>query len=188
MTLGIIWVVCVTASILYSCLAGTTQALTGAVLDGVQASLDFAIGPGMLMCLWCGIFELMHRSGMTTGLSRLLRPLLRRLFPTAATQPEMFAPLCANIAANVLGLGNAATPMGIRAASGMVCWNMPGTDRELARLIVLNTASVQLLPTTIASVRAACGAAVPFDILPAVWLSSLCSVSAGLIALWVLER
>jgi len=186
--LAIIWVVCVTASILYSCVAGTTAALSAAVLEGVQAAVDFCLGAGVIMCLWCGVFEVMHRSGLTTSLTKRLRPVLRRLFPVTANHPEIFDPLAANVAANVLGLGNAATPMGIRAATGMAALSEHGRSRELARLVVLNTASVQLIPTTIASVRAACGADVPFDILPAVWITSLCSVAAGLLAVWVLEK
>ena len=91
------------------------------------------------------------------------------------------------MAANLLGLGNAATPMGIRAAQGMAQAHGRRSARELATLVVLNTASVQLIPSTIASVRAACGAAVPFDILPAVWVTSVCSVAAGLLSVRVLR-
>ena len=90
------------------------------------------------------------------------------------------------MSANLLGLGNAATPMGIRAAQGIAA--LPHTWKELARLVVLNTASIQLLPTTVASLRAAYGCTTPMDILPCVLVSSLASVAAGLIALEVLHR
>ena len=188
MTLSVIWVVCMAGSILYSCAAGTTAEISAAVLEGVQSAVDFALVAGVIMCLWCGIFEVMARCGLTGALTRLLRPVLRRLFPHTARHGEVFDALSANVAANLLGLGNAATPMGIRAASGMAA--LPDRDirRELSLLVVLNTASIQLLPTTIASVRAACGAAVPFDILPAVWITSVCSVAAGVLAVKVLER
>lgn len=188
MVLGIIWVICVSASVLYSCAAGTTEALAAAVFDGVQASVDFCLHAGIIMCLWCGIFEVMHRAGLTDRLTRLLKPILCKLFPRTAKHSEIFGALSSNVAANILGLGNAATPMGIKAATGMATLQNPNSAKELARLVVLNTASVQLIPTTIASIRAACGAAVPFDILPAVWITSVCSVAAGLIAIKVLNR
>lgn len=93
-----------------------------------------------------------------------------------------------NLSANLLGLGNAATPLGIRAARRMALGAEGTASNELCRLVVLNTASVQLLPTTVAAVRAGCGAAAPFDILPAVWISSLLSVSVGLLTARLLER
>ena len=118
---------------------------------------------------------------MTAGLSRLLRPGLRRLFPGSEADPELGAAICGNICANFLGLGNAATPMGIRAVQRMV--HRPGTATdEMCRLIVLNTASIQLIPATVAAVRGSLGAARPFDILPAVWITSLCSAGLGLAA------
>ena len=143
---------------------------------------------GGSLCLWSGVGRLMEAVGITGMLSRLLRPFLHRVFPESKQDPLLAQSLSGNICANFLGLGNAATPMGIRAASGMAA--LPDRDirRELSLLVVLNTASIQLLPTTIASVRAACGAAVPFDILPAVWITSVCSVAAGVLAVKVLER
>ena len=99
----------------------------------------------------------------------------------------MLTALTENLSANLLGLGNAATPAGIRAAKGMAALGERGAD-ELCLLVVLNTASLQLLPAMIASVRAAAGAASAFDILPAVWLSSVCSVCCGLLAAALFRR
>lgn len=187
MQLTVIWVVGIAAAVVYSVFAGTTDAVAAAVFDGVNASVEFCMGAGVIMCLWCGIFEVMHRAGLTQKLTRLLRPILCKLFPETAKHRDTFGALSANVAANILGLGNAATPMGIKAAQGMAGLRGTRSARELATLVVLNTASVQLIPSTIASVRAACGAAVPFDILPAVWVTSVCSVAAGLLAVRVLR-
>lgn len=121
-------------------------------------------------------------------LGRLFRPVLRRLLPQASRDPETLAAVTANVSANLLGLGNAATPMGIRAACRMARGTEGVASDELCRLVVLNTASIQLLPTTVASIRAVCGSAAPLDILPAVWVSSLLSVTAGLAAAKLLER
>ena len=116
------------------------------------------------------------------------KPLRCGLLPRASRDPETLAAVSANVSANLLGLGNAATPLGIRAARRMARGQNGVADDELCRLVVLNTASLQLLPTTVAGVRAACGCRTPFDILPAVWLSSAISVTAGLLTARLLSR
>ena len=115
-------------------------------------------------------------------LAALLRPALRWLLPRASRDPETLAAVSANVSANLLGLGNAATPLGIQAARRMARGCGGTASDELCLLVVLNTASIQLLPATIASVRSASGSETPFDILPAVWLASILSVTVGLLA------
>jgi len=163
--------------------SGRGAQLGAAAAQGVQQAVDFCLTVGGMICLWSGVMELMRRCGIAGGLSRLLRPVLRRLFPHAARDVQALDALSMNVSANLLGLGNAATPAGVRAAQVMARELRGDTaSDELCLLVVLNTASIQLLPVTIAAVREAAGAAVPFDILPAVWVSSLCSVTAGLLA------
>ena len=183
MTMSIIWVVMLLAAVLYGAAAGNGAAVGAAALEGARYAAEFCIEVGALICLWSGVMEILKRSGLMKSLSGLLRPVLGRLFPGASRDPETMGALSANVAANLFGLGNAATPMGIKAASGMA--RLSGTDKasdELCLLVVINTASIQLLPTTIAAVRAANGAAAPFDILPAVWISSAVSVAVGILA------
>lgn len=132
--------------------------------------------------------ELMSRCGLSRKLAAALGPALRRLLPRASRDPETLAAVSANVSANLLGLGNAATPLGIRAARRMARGQNGVANDELCCLVVLNTASLQLLPTTVAGVRAACGCRTPFDILPAVWLSSAISVTAGLLTARLLSR
>ena len=135
-----------------------------------------------VLCLWSGVMEIMNVCGISDCLARLFRPLLRRLLPQASRDSETLAAVSANVSANLLGLGNAATPLGIQAARRMAKGCDGVASDELCLLVVLNTASIQLLPATIASVRAAAGCETPFDILPAVWMSSALSVAAGLAA------
>jgi len=130
----------------------------------------------------------MNVCGLSRGLARAFRPLLRRLLPDASRDEETLAAVSANVSANLLGLGNAATPLGIRAARRMARRCEGVASDELCMLVVLNTASIQLLPTTIASVRAAAGCRTPFDILPAVWFSSVLSVTVGLLTARLLSR
>ena len=176
-------------SILFSAITGRGSQLAAAVPSGADAGIKLAISMAGSICLWSGVGKLMERIGLTQVLSRLLHPLLIRLFPGTKTDPLLAGDLSANICANFLGLGNAATPMGIQAAKGLVDKNHPhqATD-ELCRLIVLNTASIQLIPANIAAVRGSLGCGSPFDILPAVWLTSLCSAGLGMLCAYFLGK
>lgn len=176
----------VVCSILCSLLSGGETGLAAAALQGAQSGVTLTVSMAGAICLWSGVGRLMSAAGITDKLSRLLRPLLHWLFPSVGKDPLLAQDLSANICANLLGLGNAATPMGIRAARRL---NRDGraTD-ELCRLIVLNTASIQLIPTNVAAVRSALGCATPFDILPAVWITSLLSAGLGVAAAWVLGK
>ena len=183
-----IWAGAIVISVVFGSLNGQFESTGAASLAGAGAAVDFVLSTGALICLWCGVLEIMRRSGIMDALSRALSRPLGKLFPRAARNKETFAALCANVSANFLGLGNAATPMGIKAAQGMARQGKPGVaSAELCLLVVINTASIQLLPTTVAAVRAANGAAAPFDILPAVWLSSAASVMAGILAAKLFE-
>lgn len=176
-------------SVIFSLFLGTGSALAGAVAAGAQAGIILAISLAGSICLWTGVGALMERTGLTGMLARLLRPLLWRLFPSCKTDALLASSLSGNICANLLGLGNAATPMGIQSARRLVQPDRPGlaTD-ELCRLIVLNTASIQLIPANVAAVRLSLGCAAPFNILPAVWLTSLCSAGVGLLAAFLLGK
>ena len=132
--------------------------------------------------------EVMNACGLSNGLAKLFQPLLCRLFPCASRDKSTLTALSANLSANLLGLGNAATPLGVQAASKMARGCGGIASDELCLLVVLNTASVQLLPTTVASLRAAAGCKTPFDILPAVWFASILSVSVGLVVARILSR
>lgn len=169
-------------SLLFGCATGQLSAVSAAALTGAQSAVELCLSMAGAICLWSGVMTLMDRCGLSEKLAALLRPLLRRILPNASRDSETLAALSANVSANLLGLGNAATPLGIRAATRMAQGCGGVASDELCRLVVLNTASIQLLPTTVAAVRSAHGCAVPFDILPAVWLSSVLSVSAGLLA------
>lgn len=132
--------------------------------------------------------EIMNACGLSDGLAKAFRPILRRLLPNASRDEKTLAAVSANVSANLLGLGNAATPLGIQAARRMAQGCGGVASDELCLLVVLNTASIQLLPATIASVRAAAGCETPFDILPSVWFASVVSVAAGLLTARVLSR
>ena len=130
----------------------------------------------------------MEKIGLTDALARLFRPVMERLFPSTKKDKQLAGALSANICANFLGLGNAATPPGIEAARRLAKGCGGKASDELCRLIVLNTASIQLIPANVAAVRSGLGCPSPFDILPAVWVTSLCSAGLGVAMAWLLGR
>lgn len=187
--MGFVWCMMLLLSILAAIIGERLGVLTSAALDGAEAAITLCLSLAGALCLWSGLAKVMERAGLIKKLGKCLRPLFRRLFPNASRDEKALGYLTANVSANLLGLGNAATPMGIAAVKRMQELEKTNTATdEMCLLIVMNTASIQLLPTTVASVRASLGAASAFDILPAVWLTSICSVSAGILAAKVLRR
>lgn len=185
MVMSWVWTGILLLSLICAAVLGNGSSLAAAIPQGAQAGVNLAISISGSICLWTGVGKLMEHTGMTKVLSTLLRPLLYRIFPTARKDGLARHYLSANVCANILGLGNAATPMGIQAAKRLADPLQPGiaTD-ELCRLVVLNTASIQLIPANVAAVRAGLGAIAPFDILPAVWVTSICSAALGLSMAW----
>lgn len=188
MLMGCIWLGMIGAALIYGACAGTLGAVSSAATEGAGAAVTLVLGLAGAMALWSAVMELMRQSGLTEALSRLLRPALRRVYPRAFADPACAGELSANFSANLLGLGNAATPAGLRAVSRMAEGSSGAASDEMCRLVVMNTASVQLIPATVAALRSALGASAPFDILPCVWLTSLASVSAGLLCARALEH
>lgn len=189
MLMSYIWVGMVVISIFFAACNGNLAQLSTAVMDGAAGAVELCISIAGAICFWSAIMEVMRRSGLMELLSRALRPLLKKIYPTAFSDPECADALSANFSANLLGLGNAATPAGIRAAKRLhTLSGKQDASNELCRLVVMNTASLQLLPATVAAVRSGLGAENAFDILPCVWITSIASVTVGLLVAKLLER
>ena len=176
-----VWSGMVILSLAFGLFTGNLDAVANAAREGAGSAIELSVSMAGVLCLWTGVMEVMNACGLSAKLARAFRPLLRRLLPEASRDGETLAAVSANMSANLLGLGNAATPLGIRAARRMARGCDGEASNELCLLVVLNTASIQLIPATIATVRAAKGCKTPFDILPAVWLASVLSVIAGLL-------
>ena len=188
MTMAWIWTGMAVLSILCGLATGRGDLVAAAAVEGAQAAVELCVSIAGMLCLWTGVMEIMRRSGLAEGLSRLLRPVLSALFPQVSKDRGVMDSISANVSANLLGLGNAATPLGIEAVRRMER-KSPGTASDaMCMLVVCNTASIQLIPTTVASVRAAAGSTAPFDILPAVWLASALSVGVGITACKLFAR
>lgn len=180
MAMSKIWALLVIVSFFFGLSTGRIGEVSNAALEGAGAAVTLAVSICGVMSLWTGIQEVMRACGLSAAIAAISRPFLSKLLPEAFRSPEAAGAVSANVSANLLGLGNAATPMGIRAARLMRTGDT--ASDELCRFVVLNTASIQLIPVTIAGVRAGLGARTPFDILPAVWFTSTLALSAGLLA------
>lgn len=187
--MNILWVGMILLACVSACVTGRTAELSAAVTEGAEQAVELCLMMLGMMGLWSGILELMQAAGLCRRLTALLRPVLRRLFPRAARDQETLEAIAANVTANLMGLSNAATPIGLRAAERLYClYGQQERPDEALTFVVLNATSIQLIPTTVAAVRASLGAAQPFDIMPAVWGASVCSVAAGLLAARLLRH
>lgn len=185
-----IWGGMMLAAVVFGLATGRMAEVSSAAIQGAEGAVTLLLAMVGMMCFWSGMMNILQASGAAAAVARLIRPLLRPLFGRVAEDREASELIAANITANLLGLNNAATPIGIRAAR-RIHELSGGGDRAsnaLIVLVVLNSASLQLIPTTVAAVRASLGAARPYDILPAVWIASACSVAAGIAAAKLLGR
>ena len=188
MAMSWIWAGMAACAVIVGAINGNLAAVSTAALEGAGRAIELCLTMAGAMCLWSGVMEVMKRCELDKVLAKGFRPVLRLILPRASRDAETLAALSGNVSANLLGLGNAATPLGIQAAQRMA-QGLDGTaSDELCRLVVLNTASIQLLPTTVAALRVSHGCSSPFDILPCVWISSALSVSAGLLMAWLLGK
>lgn len=176
-------------SVLFALIFGKMDLLSAAVMESGTEAVDLCLTLCGAMMLWGGIMEVAKKSGLTTKAARLFCPVLRHLFPDVAPHSEAMEAISLNVTANLFGLGNAATPLGIAAMKKLQPHpaNITATS-SMVRFVMLNTASIQLLPTTVAVLRQNAGSNHPLEILPAVWLSSIGSVVIGFLACTLLER
>ena len=176
------------AAILCGICTGRTDAMTSVVLEEGAGAIELCIFLTGGMCVWGGLLRVAQKSGLTDRLAACFARPACILFPGLNPKGAALPAITMNFAANLLGLGNAATPLGIQAAQRMSRSSPGRANDELCMLVVCNTASIQLIPTTVATVRAAAGSQTPFDILPAVWLASSLSVEVGICVCKLLSR
>lgn len=169
-------------SLLFAIFNGTVAQVGDAVLDGAGKAVEVLLSLGGMMCFWCGIMRVLGEAGLIAKLSRLLSPVLRLFFPDAARTKEGLEEISANISANLLGIGNAATPFALQAMEKLQNHN-PNPDQasqEQITLAVLNTASVTLIPANLLALRRAAGSPSPYKILIPIWITSLLSAAMAL--------
>ncbi len=178
-----IWLGLLALGVLFGLLTGRTDELTAAALAAAQRGVELSLGLVGVMALWLGICQLAEEAGLVRGFSRLARPLLGKLFPNIPENNPALGAIAMNLSANFLGLGNAATPLGIRAMQQLAKLNpVPDTaSDEMCTFLLLNNAAPTLLPMTVIAIRAASGAEAPGEIIGPAFFATCCAAAAALL-------
>lgn len=176
-------------SFVFSLVTGDLGALSEGILSSAENAVELLISISGMLCMWSGFMRIAKDCGLIDRLSRLFAPLLRHLYPDVKVESDAFRYISMNISANLLGLGNAATPLGLNAMKELRKLSDTNTATDsMLTLVVMNTASIQLLPTTVAALRRSYGSSHPFDILLCVWITSAVALTLGLLSAKLLSR
>ena len=173
-------------SVIFALFNGTMPEVSAAILDRSGEAVELVISICGIMCFWCGMMKIAEKAGLVEKISALLSPVVSMLFKNIRKGGKAAGLITMNLAANILGLGNASTPLGI-AAMRAVCEENEAREggtatEDMIMLAVLNTASLQILPTTAAALRSANGCNTPLDILPCVWIVSVYSITVAVLS------
>ncbi len=188
--LNIIWGGMILLSLIIATFTGNLEACSAAAAEGAKNAVETCITLLGIMCLWSGFAKIGERAGLITAISKLLHPLLKRLFPHLSEDNPARGSMVLNLVANLFGMGNAATPLGIRAMEDLQKSNPLKTvaSNEMCLFAVLNTASLQLVPTTLISLRQMYGSENPGEIILPIWLVSIAALCVGIFVAKLLER
>lgn len=182
--LNILWPIFIIISFIYSIFSGNIEVLNKSIFSSVEDAVNLSISLLGTMCLWSGIMQIARETTFVNKLSNLLTPVMKFLFPDIKKGSNIYQEISMNIIANLLGLGNAATPLGLKAMKSMQEENV---DKEvltnsMATLIVLNTASIQIIPSTVIAIRSSLGSTNPSIIIVPVWIATICAAVVGILA------
>ena len=187
-SLNYIWGFMILVSVITAIFTGRVDETVNAVFEGAQSSVSTLISFAGVMCFWCGLMKIAEKSGISRFICRVIAPVVNRLFPDSSDTARQHISM--NITANLLGMGNAATPMGMLAAKELDRENpkpeIPSVN--MCMLVVLNTTAFQFVPSTIIALRAAAGSVSPVSIIIPIWFASACAVTAGIISVKTMGR
>lgn len=186
--LNILWPIFIIISIIYAIFSGNIENLNNSIFESTENAVNLTLTLLGMTCLWSGIMEVASKTQIIEYLSKILRPITKKLFSNL--NEKSYNSIIMNIIANILGLGNAATPLGLKAMSELQKEN--NNKEELSdnmmMLIVLNTASLQIIPTTIIAIRSSLGSENPTKIIFPVWISTICAAIVGIICIKIIIR
>jgi spore maturation protein A len=188
--MGAIWTFLVAAAVVAAAANGRMAELTTAAVESAGKAVTLSLGLAGVMALWLGLMRVAQEAGLVRAVAVAARPLMRRLFPEVPPEHPALGAMIMNVSANVLGLGNAATPFGVKAMQELETLNpRPGTATNAQALFcALNTASVQLVPASVIALRAAAGSRAPGEIIGATILASVCGAAVAILATKLLSR
>ncbi len=174
--MNLVWALIVIISLAFGVVQGDSMAVVSAGLEGSKTAIEAVLGFAGIMCFWSGVLKLCEKGGLAKIIAKLLNPVLSKFFPKSGATEH----IAMNVTANLLGMGNASTPAGISAMKALARENKGKTPtRAMCIFAVMNTASLQIIPTTVSAMRASAGSNAPFDIMPAVWVTSAVSLLAS---------
>ncbi len=182
--LNIIWPIFIIISYIYAIITGNIDKVNVEIFNSVNEAVSLSISLLGTMCLWCGIMKIAQNTSLITKFTKILNPILNWLFPELKENKEAKEQISMNMTANILGIGNASTPLGLKAMETLQKDNI---DKErlsdsMAMLILLNTASLQIIPTTIIAIRVSLESKNPTSIIVPVWIATICAAVAGIIS------
>ena len=178
--LNIVWPIFIIISFTYGIFSGNLEKLNSSVFESVNDAITLTINLLGTMCLWCGIMKIANKTSVIDKLTKVLKPIIRIIFPEVNKNSEIEKEISMNMIANILGLGNAATPLGLKAMKSMQKEN-PKKDtltNSMAMFIIINTASIQIIPTTVIAIRSSLGSTNPTAIVFPVWIASIIAAVA----------
>jgi spore maturation protein A len=181
--LNFIWFGILSVGIVFGLFSGKSDALTGAVISSSNGAIEICIGLAGVMIFWCGLMKVAEKSGMIEYLTKIARPFVRLIFPGIPSNHKANASIVMNVTANLFGLGNAATPLGIKAMEDLQTLNKKKdtASTNMSLFLVLNASALQIVPATIIALRAAAGSKEPACIMVPIWFSSFCAMIVGIL-------
>lgn len=182
--LNIIWPAFIIISFLYAIFTGRVNEINNGIFESVSDAVELSITFLGTICLWNGVMEIVKRTTLMEKLTKLLNPIVKILFPELKHNKKAKEEISMNMIANILGLGNAATPLGLKAMKTMQKENLKKDtlSNSMAMFIVLNTASLQLIPTNVIAIRTSLNSSNPTEIILPVWGATVIAAIVGIIA------
>ncbi|WHH57062.1 nucleoside recognition domain-containing protein [Petroclostridium sp. X23] len=187
--LNYIWSGMILIGFIVAAFTGRIEQTTQAAFDSASTAVQMSIGLLGVMCLWTGLMNIAERSGLIKVIARIIQPVTKLLFPQVPAGSPAMGAIVLNMVANMMGLSNAATPLGLKAIKELQKLNR-GSDiasNAMCMFVVVNTASIQIIPATIIAVRTSAGSGNPFEIIATVWVASICAVIVGVTAAKILQ-
>lgn len=187
--LNYIWLGMIILGFVVGIMNGRIEAVTQAAIDSAGKAVELCIALAGVMCLWTGLMGIAQKSGLVHKMAKMARPILRILFPEVPKKHTAMGAIVMNLTANFLGLGNAATPLGLKAINELQKLNNKKAipTNAMCMFLVLNTASIQLIPATVIAIRSAAHSSNAAEIMVTVWIASICSAIAGVAAVKIFE-
>lgn len=188
--LNIIWPVFIIISYIYAIFIGNVTPINNSIFESCKSAVDLSITFLGTMCLWSGIMKIVQNTTLITRLTSFLKPIMKFLFPDLKKEDEAYKEISMNMVANILGLGNAATPLGLKAMKTMQKANSKKDTltNSMAIFIIINTASIQIIPTTVIAIRSSLGSTNPTSIIIPVWIATICAAIAGVVSAKILMK